>query len=264
MSDEQSNEAEAGAVEKVDADAVNTPVEKGAEKTPEEIQVDKDRKTSESFARLATKGAKARKGQEAAELENTQLKEKLAKFETKGPVEVPPMPDQYADETVYAQTMRDRDAALTHNAGIAADERHTQSRQEQEQRQEQGRQQQRAQEQFTGHVARAEKFGLSADDLKSTGEAIVNAGASDALVSLILDDEDGPMLQKYLAANPLVLDEVANMAPAQMGIMVERTIRPAANALKQKPSVTPDPPDSLNGRGAPEGKDPWLAGGTYS
>ncbi len=264
MSDEQSNEVEAGAVEEVKTDAVQAPAEVSAEKTPEEIQVAKDQKTSESFARLATKGAKARKGQEAAELENTQLKEKLAKFETKGPVEVPPMPDQYADEAAYAQTVRDRDAALTHNADIAADKRHAQSRQEQEQRKEQGRQQQRDQEKTDKHVARAKEVGLSTDDLLSTGNVILNAGASADLIDFILDDADGPNIQKYLAANPLVLDEVSNMSPALMGMTMERTIRPAANALKQKSSDTPDPPDSLNGRGAPEGKDPWLAGGTFS
>jgi hypothetical protein len=264
MSDEQSNEVEAGAVEEVKTEAVKAPAEVSAEKTPAELQVEKDQRTSESFAKLATKGAKARKGQEAAELENTQLKEKLAKFETKGPVEVPPMPDQYADEAVYNQTMRERDAALTYNAEIAAQSRFTQSQQEQEQRGRQEKAQQRAQEQFNGHVAKAKEVGLTADELRTTGQAIIDAGASDDLVSLILDDDDGPLIQKYLAANPLVLDEVANLSPAQMGIMVERKIRPAANALKQKPSTTPDPAETLNGRGAPEGKDPWLAGGTYS
>ena len=113
------------------------------------------------------------------------------------------------------------------------------------------------------YTENAEKLGIDPQDLMVAGNTVNSYGVSEGVIMAILDQSNGPLITKYLAANPQEVDNLNNMNPYQAGAYMA-TLSEKAGALKPKPSNTPNPTTDIAGSGSdPEsGKYKYSAGST--
>jgi len=176
---------------------------------------------------------------------------------------IPPPVDPYADD--YEEMTRQRDDAITRKAQFDSQQKFAADQATRTQNEQMQADQTRIDGLVTEYNGRAVKLGLDASEVEHAGDTVVQYGISQDLAQFILGDEEGPLITKYLAANPLELDALSRMSPMQAAIRVNADIRTKAASLKPQISQAPDPTEVLSGRGAPaDGADPWLSGGTYS
>ena len=93
---------------------------------------------------------------------------------------------------------------------------------------------------------RALKNGISIEQLEAAGTGLVNAGLSQELQMLIMEDEAGPQITMHLAKNPDLAYEVLSLPPTKAAIKIATSIKAAAIGGKPKVTGAPDP--------IPEGK----------
>ncbi len=199
----------------------------------------------------------------AVEAEAAKLREQLEAIEAaKVPTEVPPIPDQYDDD--YEAKVQARDQILLQKAKAESRTQFDTERQQAAQNEAQQATQRAILEKVESFNSRAGEAGMTVEELTTAGNVVVNNGAAPEVCAFLLDDPDGPIITKYLAANPLELDSLRGLTPMQAGLKIDRTIRQSASTLKPKASEAPDPPEVLSGKGAPEGTNPWLKGVIYS
>lgn len=105
--------------------------------------------------------------------------------------------------------------------------------------------------------------GLDTDEVKAAAETFIGFGISGVFQDIILDDKDGPLFVKYLAANPIEAEEINGMSTLDLVNHLNSEIRPKALLLKPQTSDAPDPPIVLKGGGAPITAEPWEKGARY-
>ena len=159
---------------------------------------------------------------------------------------IPEVPDAF-DENVDELTAA-RDAAITKRAQQQAQNSVLQAQQLQYDQQLQAQQQQVLAEKSTAYAAKAKDLGVNQEELQQAGNTIAQYISMD-VAHVILDDPEGPLISKYLASNPVELDNLSRMAPVQAALHIERTIKTKAQALKPKKSSTPTPPSDIVGSG---------------
>ena len=93
---------------------------------------------------------------------------------------------------------------------------------------------------------RAIKTGISIEQLEAAGTGLVNAGLSQELQMLIMEDEAGPQITMHLAKNPELAYEILSLPPTKAAIKLATSIKAAAIGNKPKVTGAPDP--------IPEGK----------
>jgi hypothetical protein len=204
----------------------------------------------------------AERNAEASEERANKLEARLQKLEQGDDPVIPPPVDPYADD--YEEKTRERDDAITRKAQFDSQQKFAADQVTRTQEDKVQADQTRIDGLVTEYNGRAVKLGLDASEVERAGETVVQYGISQDLATFILGDEEGPLITKYLAANPLELDALSRMSPMQAAIRVNAEIRTKAASLKPQISQAPEPTEVLSGRGAPEGSDPWLSGGTYS
>lgn len=223
----------------VSQDAVNKAINKQHAKFREE-----ERKRLESDKKLA-----------AAE-------EKLKALEAeKGDITIPEIPDSY-DEN-YEDKIKARDEAIKQKAIQEAGEKTAIEKQNADIEVANKVEQERINSLVNEYDKRIVTLGLDANDIKNAVQTVVDYGVSGEVREFILQQEDGPLITKYLAENPIQLDELRNMTPIQAAFKISSEIREAAAVLKPQASNAPDPADVLAGRGAGEVVDPSIAGATF-
>jgi len=193
-----------------------------------------------------------------AEARIEEYEAKLKKYETPKMPDVPPIPDPYDDD--YEAKMKVRDEALLEKAKYDAD---VQYKALQEQRQlEEAEQAKRAEVQrsIEGYEAKATELGLNKDDVNKAGQKLVDYGIRAEVAEFILADQDGPLITRYLAENPVEFDEINRMSAMMAAVTINSTIRAKASGLKPQPSRAPEPPEYIGGLGPGEQKDPLLEG----
>lgn len=97
-----------------------------------------------------------------------------------------------------------------------------------------------------GFAQRAMQNGISIEQLEAAGTGLVNAGLSQELQMLIMEDEAGPQITMHLAKNPELAYELLTMPTAKAAVKLATQVKQAAIANKPKLSKAPDP--------LPEGK----------
>lgn len=97
-----------------------------------------------------------------------------------------------------------------------------------------------------GFAQRAMQNGISIEQLEAAGTGLVNAGLSQELQMLIMEDEAGPQITMHLAKNPDLAYELLTMPTAKAAVKLATQVKQAAIANKPKLSKAPDP--------LPEGK----------
>lgn len=104
-----------------------------------------------------------------------------------------------------------------------------------------------------GFAQRALQNGISIEQLEAAGTGLVNAGMSQELQMLILEDEAGPQITMHLAKNPELAMELLTMPVTKAAVKLATQVKAAALSSKPKLSKAPDPipsgkPASINER----------------
>ncbi len=160
--------------------------------------------------------------------------------------EIPAIPDQYDDD--FEQKMADRDAAILAQADLKSTKAATLRQQELQQQEVQQQQQEQLQKSAAAYDSRSTELGITPEELRAAGTAVMQYGLSDELTMHILADSDGPLITKHLAANPQEGFDLASMSPYAVGAYLD-TVRAKAQASMPKPSSAPDPSPVLSGNG---------------
>ena len=182
---------------------------------------------------------------------------------------IPSIPDRYefdSDEE-FNREIATRDAAIRQSAEFESQKKMYQNQQQAQQAQAQAEQQRVASEIVAKFNTNAAAQGISMDEVSKISETLGMAGlsANPELAAHIMSQEDGPVMAKYLAANPLEMESLLQANPYQVGTVLSSVSQKAA-ALKPKQSQAPDPVGTLSGNGAnPDAvRHPELEGVVYS
>lgn len=156
--------------------------------------------------------------------------------------QVPGLPDPYivSDEEYKRQIMH-RDQALISAAAYDARMQMLQNQQEQTKYQAEQKQHEVLVEKVQSYAQRAKTLGIKASDLQAAGAVVGQFGMDDSLVQYIIDDEQGPLITKYLSQNISLLDDLSKMHPTKAAVMIATNIRAKAVALKPRFTNAPDP-----------------------
>lgn len=229
-------------------------------------QVDEQAKAQEAINKRIGKKtfeaeqAKRERDEARAELERLQKAEYERQAAQVG--NIPPIPDPFEDD--YEAKVKARDEAILAKARFDAQQK---SMQEQEQARQQEAQQAKAvelQQKMTGYSQKAVELGIKPEELQAAGNTVAQYGFSDDLVLHILGDSEGPVITKYLAANPQEGIELAQMSPYSVGIKLEG-IKEKAKALKPKTTNAPPPSQKIEGGSiTPDDSFKHLKGASFS
>ncbi len=232
---------------------------------------DHEQSTDDNFNKEAANKAINKKHWEAREAERKadaatkradDAEARLQKLEQGDEPVIPPIVDQYDED--YEAKVKARDEAIQRKAQFDFQQKNVADQATRTQNEQVQAQQAKVDGLVTEYNDRSTKLGLDAKKVDDAGMRVVDYGISAELAQFILADEEGPLITTYLADNPLELDRLGKLSPMQAAVRVNSVIREKAASLKPKVTQAPEPAEVLNGRGAPEGKEPWLQGVKYS
>lgn len=188
-----------------------------------------------------------------AETRAQELEEKLKSIEADKPAPVvPPIPDPYDDE--FEAKVKARDDALLAKAKYDAEQALKAEAEQRKQKEAEETKQAEIKKQIEGYNKRTSELGLKTEDVNKAGQVLVDYGINPELAMFILQDEDGPLITKHLAANPVELSEIIAMSPINAAVKINSVIRTKAASLKPKQTNAPDPTVKLRNQGNTTGK----------
>jgi hypothetical protein len=215
-------------------DSVNSTHEKQVEFTEEQQKVFNDAVGKKVF--------KLREKEREAETLRRRLEELEARIPQQGRPVVPESPDPFAlSDVEYRQKLVQRDQAIREAAAWEAQQQALQWQRQQAQFEQQQRQQERQQTEVMAYADRAKKLGVAAAELQEAGTLVAGYGIDPALVEMILADDHGPLLTKYLAKNQLELERLVQMPITMAAVRLATDLKAKAVAMKPKVTKTPDP-----------------------
>jgi hypothetical protein len=223
------------------------------EKTPTDQSVAKDDDPDGFTKRINKKHFELMEEKRAREKLELELQETRSKIPQQQRPAIPDMPDPFDDD--FTERMAQRDAALRRaeqfDIAQALAQRQAQSRQVQAA---QAAQQER-EKSATEYTARAEKLGITPDELRVAGTTVAAYGVPEQVATHILADEYGPLITKYLSQKPDELDALRSMSPVQAGMRLVAIREKAAKLAKNNPRP-PDPLEPIGGGGARKERGP--------
>lgn len=198
------------------------------------------------------------------EKERDEARQRLAEFEEKSnSVDIPKSPDPFDPE--FESKRQAREDAIARKAEQDAAKAAAEVQQSANVEAAQQAEFEKFQARAKAYDARIGALKLDAEEIQEAAKVVGEYGIHSDLIDVILDDEDGPLITKYLAANPLELDDLNNMSTVQAAIRINSIIKPAAALLKPQASTeTPDPVGDIDsGRGGGEKTSELLKGATF-
>lgn len=178
-----------------------------------------------------------------------QLEETKAKIPQQIAPVVPTMPDQYDDD--FDQRLTERDNAIRASAQFDANAR---AQQETAQLTQQAEQQKALQDQakkVETYAGRATTLGITKEELQVAGNTVGQFGIDSQVANFIMQDDQGPLITKYLSQNPMEMELLNSLDPMSAGIRIATEIKAKASALGNKQREAPNPTETLNGNGVP-------------
>lgn len=157
---------------------------------------------------------------------------------------IPPMPDSFDDD--FDEKMAAREAQIVKKAQFDASQATLNQQQQFQQQQDAQKKQQEVQAQVQVYATRTKDLGISQDEIQAAGNVVAQYGISDDLTMAILGDSDGPLITKYLAANPVELSSLSAMNPMQAAMHIERNVRSKATDLKPRTTNAPKPASDIS------------------
>jgi len=248
----------------VDNDAVSETDNIGADlaTAPEEKQDKNNDGAQKAINKQHAKYREEERKRIATEKERDDLKSKLTALEhEKQDVSIPEIPDPYEDD--YEERLKVRDDAIVRKANHDAQNQRVIDQQNATQEAATKAEDERVGTLISGYSKRIGELGLGADDVRLAGDTVVRNGIDGQVAEFILGDEDGPLITKYLADNPIIQDDLRGLTTIQAAMKINSEIRSAASAMKPQASNAPDPTEILSGRGAGEKDSPFISGATF-
>lgn len=253
--DEQDEDQAQEAGSESETDSGDSKHEKQVEFTEEQQKIFNDAVGKKVF--------KLREKEREAESLRKRLEELERMVPQQGKPVVPEAPDPFAlSDSEYRQKLVARDQAIREAAAWEAQQQALQWQRQQAQLEQQQRQQERQQEEVRAYADRAKKLGVTSEELQEAGSLVAGYGIDPALVEMILADDHGPLLTKYLARNQLELERLVQMPVTTAAVRLATDLKAKAVAMKPKVTKTPDPLNQPRNAGiSPKPKGP--AGATF-
>jgi len=244
--------------EQLDADAVESPAAEietsedgtvNAEETPSPAGEESSSEESLPLAAQKIIAERAYREREARR-EAEQYRRKLAEYEQpkQGAPVVPDVPNywDYDSDEAYKAAIRQRDDQVRKAIAYEQQQQHYLNQQQQrEQAEAQARNQALAQK-AEGYSQRAKSLGIRPEELQVAGHIVASYGLREDIAMAILDDPEGALVTKYLAANPNAIAKL-NGGNLMTFSGIYSDIRAKAAGLKPKTSNAPPPADVLKG-----------------
>ena len=191
-----------------------------------------------------------------AEREKERLAKELEEVRKRLPTEsrpvVPEIPDPYTlTDEQYRHKQAERDKALRDAAAFDARQQALQEQARQLQYAQEQQRQREVEEVVQTYTQRATQLGVKSEELQQAAQVVgaFGLGCNDPLTQFILADEHGPLITKYLAKNPLELEQLVSMPVTQAAVRIATSIKQKAAALKPKVNTAPDPVDTPRSTG---------------
>jgi len=215
---------------------------------------------------IAAKVRKQHEAERKAEKLERELQEVRAKLPQQTRPDIPPLPDPFIlTESDYKAKIAEREQAIrtaaSYDAEVAINERRVQ---EARQAAEVAKNEALTNE-VRSYSQRAVKLGITPEELQSAGGIVAQfglGGPDHPLTQVLLADEQGPLIVKYLSKNLVELEQIAAMSPIQAAIKIATEIKAKAVTLKTKVNPAPDPIASPRSSG-PTQRQYGPKGATY-
>jgi len=206
---------------------------------------------------------KLREKEREAEALRSRLEELERMVPQQGKPAVPEAPDPFAlSDAEYRQKLVARDQAIREATAWEAQQQATLWQRQQAQLEQQQRQQERQQEEVKAYATRAKQLGITPAELQDAGTLVAGYGIDPALVEMILADDHGPLITKFLARNQMELERLTQMPVTAAAVKLATDLKAKAVAMKPKVTNTPDPLNRPRNAGiSPKPKGP--AGATF-
>jgi len=209
----------------------------------------------QAIAEKTLKFREAERKAQALEREREELLQRMPKEERP---QVPEMPDPFAiTDEEYKRAVIERDEQLKKAAAFDAQQRYLQEQQMQLAEEEQRKQQEAFNSKIETYATRATQMGIKPEELQVAGATVSNFGIQNDLVNFIIEDDQGPLITKYLSQNLMELEAIRSLSPMEAAIKIATDIKPKVAALKPKVNQAPEPVETPQGAGiSPKPKGP--------
>jgi hypothetical protein len=243
----------------------------GSESAPDDTDKNQavkfDEKQQEKVNELIA--SKVRK-QHEAERKAERLERELQEFKSKLPQQtrpdIPPLPDPFIlTESEYKAKIEEREQAIRVAAGYDAEVVLNERRAQEARQAADAAKNEALANEVRSYSQRAVKLGMTPEELQSAGGIMAQfglGGPEHPLTQVLLADEQGPLIVKYLSKNIMELEQIAAMNPIQAAIKIATEIKSKAVPLKTKVNPAPDPVDSPRSSG-PTKRQFGPKGATY-
>lgn len=250
--------AEATETPKVETDSA--PEQEG---TPEKVEFSEEQRKLFDKA-INKKTFQQRQSERDSDAKINDLEQKLEEANAKAPQQtrpnIPDMPDAFDDN--YQEQMTQRDEAIRTAAEFDGRQSAQQAQLQAQQQAALAEQQQARNKVVESYADNATKLGVDATELQAAGAIVGNFGLDDQVVEFILQDDQGPLITKYLANNPMEMETLRNLSPMGAAVRIGNEIKKEAAALGVKTRSAPDPAETLSGSGISP-KDRGPKGATF-
>ncbi len=249
MSEEllQNNEPTEEIIENPEGSELATEKEEAPkEPTPEEVEAEKEAKTTAAFNKQYGKTKQAERELATANAELQQFRQ----AQVVAPEQVGNFPNEYDFDTT-----EDFDRAKTAfvnnvqaNANYTATQNALLQQQQSQQQVEFQQKQEVLNEKAQTFMAKAKSYGISQDEVAQFANTVIGQyGISDNAREAIISQPEGVLMLKHLAANPQDVGKLNAMNPYEAGAFIAGELNQKAVELKPKQTSTPPPTDDIEG-----------------
>lgn len=205
-------------------------------------------KVNELIAEKVKRQREAERKAEKLERELNEIKARLP--EHTRPV-IPPVPDPFAlSESEFKAALAAREEAIRRQAEFDAQQQSAKAAAENARAEAEKARVESTQQKVAAYSQRATALGVSPEELRAAGSVVGSIGLDDSLVDLILGDEKGPLITKYLANNVIELEVLRNMPTAMAAVRLATEIKGKISAQKPKVNPAPEPAPTLRNSGS--------------
>ena len=213
---------------------------------------------------MGKKTFKYRESERQHESQVADLKRQLEETQAKIPqLTRPPIPEIDPYSETLEQDLVKRDDAVRAQAKFDRDESDKTVQAEQTQAQSVKIQQEATDKLVKTYNDRATQLGVNVIELQADEATVMSYGIDQDVANFILADDQGPLIVKYLAKNPLEMEVLRGLTPQHAAIRIHTDIKGKASALGVKTPTAPTPVETLSGSGMPL-KERGPSGATYT
>jgi len=195
---------------------------------------------------------------------------RVRELEAQRPVEtepvVPPMPnrdDFIGEEDKFDVLIATRDEANANRAVFLANQSRTLNDRKEATERSQREIADKEKKEGDAYFSRSKDFGIDKDKMVNDMVFVGDSIKSPEIHSFLVTNELGPVITAHLASNMQDLDTVKNMNSVEFGAYFETTLKPKLSSAREK-TKAPTPATPVEGKAAPEGKDPLIEGATFT